>query len=367
MLSRASCPGIWEQQGYPPLPILPALVGAAVHRALELILRGLHAEGCESLSAQCSVDVLKDLGGYSNLATRVVEEDLSTLRGNPRLTERIPKLRSDLRARIPEIRRRLQALVARTTLIPVSPVPRVNGVQAARMPMREGSYPEIELRSPELRFVGRADLLTIEHGTCSITDFKTGAADPHHADQLRTYALLWSRDYELNPNRVPIRDLVIAYATHDEHIEPPTDSDLDLRAQELMQRTTDAESELVQRPPVAKPAAAMCRYCTVRHLCDEYWTSPAADDAALQATAETAFFDVEATVVSQNGPRSWIVKMASDQAVCLLQTPTEKTGFIPGDRLRLLDLATSRSGEEGSLTLSVTRASEVYVLGDRTG
>jgi PD-(D/E)XK nuclease superfamily len=362
MLSRASYPSIWQRTGYPPRPILPALVGDAVHEVLEMILRALHAHGCESLADPCAVDVLKELGGYSKLVERAIDEQLARLEDNPRIADRLPGLRTLLRMRVPDIRHRVQAVIARTTVKPTPLLGLGNASRPQRGPLSDGSYPEVELRVPELRFTGRADLLTVDGAACVITDYKTGVPDSHHADQVRTYALLWSRDVELNPNKLPVQLLVLAYATHDEQIDPPTDSELGALARQIAARTVEADRQLQLRPPPAYPSPDMCRLCAVRHLCEDYWAGPPANAMPPVSSDTVNFVDIEAVVVSQNGPRSWIIEIDPDRASALLRTPTEAATFRIGDRLRLLDLAHGHDDDADRAILTVTQSSEVFVL-----
>jgi phage tail protein X len=361
-LRRSSYPALWAQAGYPPRPTLPALVGDVIHRVLELILRGLHDRGCDSLTDPCAVEVLKDLGGYSELTTSVIDEQLAPLEANPRIAGRIEAIRTALMVRVPDIRQRVQTVIARTHLRPPLLVEREAQDPHARGPLLDGSHPEVELRAPDLKFVGRADLIAIDTGSCSITDYKTGARDSHHADQLRTYALLWHRDTALNPDNIPVQQLVLSYATQDETVDPPTEAELDALAQELSIRISDVETELRLRPPPARPALPMCRLCSVRHLCEDYWTGPAASPFPTPQKQPVDFVDCEATVVSQNGTRSWIVELDSSGASALLRTPTETPGFAVGDRVRFLDLAYAQDDDTSRPTLTMTKASEVYIL-----
>jgi hypothetical protein len=360
-LSRATYAGLWAQPGYPPRPILPALVGDVIHRVLELILRGLHDHGCESLADPCAVDVLKKLGGYSALTSRVIDEQLALLEANPRIAGRIAGVRTALLARVPDIRQRVQTVIARTHLRPAALVEREAQGAHVRGPLVYGSHPEVELRAPDLKFVGRADLVTIDQDSCSITDYKTGARDPHHANQLRAYALLWHRDTELNPDHIPVKGLVLAYATQDELVDPPSEAQLNALAQELSGRIVHVEAELQLRPPPARPALPMCRLCSVRHICEDYWSGPAAGPLPSPQTETGDFVDCEATIISQNGPRSWMVELDSGSSA-LLRTPTETPGFAVGDRVRFLDLAHAQDDDTNHLTLTMTRASEVYLL-----
>lgn len=362
-LARANYPAVWSHGGYPPRPSLPSLIGDVMHRMLELILRGLYDHSCESLADPCAVAVLRDLGGYTALATRVIHERLAPFEHNPRIGPRLAALRSAMLAHVPDIRQRVQSVVARTHL--KAPVRKGLAEDRSRQArgLAEGSHPEVELRVPNLRFVGRADLITIEAGSCSITDYKTGAPDSHHIDQVRTYALLWMSDAAVNPDGIPVKQLVLSYPSSAESVDPPSESDLAALAQQLSSRVSHVENELQVKPPPAHPAPAICRFCAVRHLCDEYWSGPVARTPFVSDIApDSDFVDCEAVVVGQNGPRSWVVKVPWNETLTLLRTPTESPGFSQGDAIRLLDVARTADDDTGRLILTMTATSEVYRL-----
>jgi PD-(D/E)XK nuclease superfamily len=362
MLARASYPSVWERSGYPPRPGLPALAGSVIHGVLETVVGALHAKACGSVSDPQTVAVLKELGGYSSLLERAVDRELGQLDSNPRAVPVRDALATSLRQRIPEMRQRVQAVVARVTLNPAAVGVGDGRPPEDRLPLPKGTHPEVELRVPALRFTGRADLLSLEDDACTLTDYKTGSPDPHHIQQLRLYALLWSRDEELNPAHVLAERLVIAYATHDEEHEGPSAEELDHLASALAADVGDTEAELSRRPPPAKPAAEMCRLCAVRHLCDDYWPSEAATANSPSATPPGTFVDCETSIVQRNGPRSWLIALGPEDATALLRTPTEAAPFRTGDRVRLLDVVHGRDEDSDTTILTMTQTSEAYVV-----
>src|SRR5262249_54949644 len=141
-----------------------------------------------------------------------------------------------------------------------------------RGPLRFGSYPELELRATSINWHGNADLLTLSSDGCEILDFKTGAPDDHHAFQLRVYALLWTRDAELNPSGLIPKTLRGCYRHGGVLVDPLTASDLAGFERDLVARRDAASVAVEAKPPEARPKAVTCRYCTVRHMCDEYWS-----------------------------------------------------------------------------------------------
>ncbi|MCV0371904.1 PD-(D/E)XK nuclease family protein [Filomicrobium sp.] len=359
MLYHATYPSVWQGVGFPSKPSLPGLVGDVTHGVIELIVRKLHDLGCESLAEPRASEALRELGGYSKAIGRVIGERMDALETNPRVAHRIPAMRAALAARTPEIRRAVQSMVTRTTLKPVRTSERAGvGHRGRRAPLQEGSHPEVWLHAQDLRFWGRADLVTLDGDGCTIVDFKTGAPAAHHADQLGTYAVLWNGDRELNPRSVPVRRLQLTYPAHDVDVAPPSAEEAAELATELMHRSSTVASELGQRPPPARPALDMCRRCGVRQMCDDYWAGPAVELLG----ADVDFIDCEAVVLSENGPRSWIISIPADGTRGLLRTPTETAAFAVGDRVRLLDTAFVRDEELDRTILTLTQWSEVSVL-----
>jgi len=107
----------------------------------------------------------------------------------------------------------------------------------------------------------------------------------------------------------------------------------------------------------------MCRLCSVRQLCDDYWVTLHHLPPASPADAEPDWFDYEGVVTSQNGPRSWLVT-AADGSELLLRTPSEATIFRRGDRVRLLGLLRGDDPESRLPIGTLTQTSEVFLLDD---
>lgn len=359
-LARATYPEVWDRRGYPPRPIMPAVVGEIIHRSLDLILRTLYERGCSSISDPASTEALRSLGGYSALIEQEISHHLDELQSNPRMAERLGVFRTTLRSRLPEMRQRVQTLMARAALVPApSGARNHNGNATGPMGLGEGSHPEVALRVSELRLLGRADLITVASEGCAIVDYKTGAPNEHHAEQVRVYQLLWSRDRDANPAGLPVTSLTLSYATHDVSIEPMNAAQLQVFADDITNRVRAVELEVGLRPPPARPEAEKCRLCSVRHLCDAYWVSSAAGDDGRD------FVDLQGTIVSRNGPKSWLLDAEQpDRERILMRTSTEQPGFKVGETVRLLDAVLTRDAENDAPIVTMTAASEVFEVED---
>jgi ATP-dependent exoDNAse (exonuclease V) beta subunit len=150
------------------------------------------------------------MGGYTSVISNIVDRRLQALIDNPRAKDRIEALTTAIRARVPEMRQRVQAVLSRGELQPmqrasITPAIPDAGFHAAggpgpRTQLEPGSHPEVTLRAESTRWLGRADLLTLTGDSAELVDYKTGAPDTSHAEQLRIYALVWYRDQALNPS-----------------------------------------------------------------------------------------------------------------------------------------------------------------------
>jgi len=363
-LVRSSYPEVWEGNGYPPRLALAALLGDVVHSILEVVLRNLFAAGCESASDASAVEVLKHLGGYSKLIETTIRSRVKRLEDNPRMAGRLETIRTALGARAPEIRQHVQSMISRVPFEVArrASTPPTGGPSGGRSPLGVGSHSEVELHARRLRLVGRADLLTVSVDGCVITDFKTGAPDPHHQEQMRTYALLWHNDSERNPLAVPIVHGILVYAGHDELVDSPSIAELNALALDLQGRVERAETELAMRPPPARPRQDMCCWCSVRHLCEPYWGKLCPEAVVSATRVGTTFGDCEGVLLRQNGPRSWLFRLEREHADVLLRTPTETPGFRAGDRVRLTNVACGFEDDTQQVIATITQGSETFVL-----
>lgn len=361
-LGAAEYPDLWSGRGYPPRLQVAALAGSVVHLALEIITKQLTRAGASSQDHPLATQVLKELGGYTNVVQHCVERILKRFVDNPRAIPLMEHAQRTLRGQVPTLRMRVQAMLARLHLKAgaAASTPMVASTPG-QLALTNGTYPEIELRAKYIGWKGKADLLVLADDACEITDFKTGAADEGHTFQVRVYAVLWCLDDQLNPSGRVASRLVLAYDSHDVDVPPPSTQEIDELGRELLGRRQAAEIALAARPPAARPSAETCRYCSVRHLCDAYWAGTA------QAVSDDGRFgDVELKIVSRHGPTSWdaVVVRArylptKSSALLRLQQPTE---FKVGTHVRVLDGALSRDPEDVDTPIIVTLGafSEIY-------
>ena len=360
-LRRATYPGLWERTGYPDLPSLPALSGTVVHEGLDVIIHALASSGCTSIQDPAAVAVLRSLGGYSAIIQRVTDEQIGRLEDNPRCRSRIEYFRRELTLRSADIRQAIQSLLSRS-MISASVGPAharkkadsSESLPIARPRLADGPYPETSLRSTRLRMTGRADLVMISGRDVHIVDYKTGAPSEHHSEQLRAYALIWSRHDSPDANRPYVTRLTVSYPNADLEVDVPTTDELDILETQTVARLKDLTNRLAEDPPEARPAEDRCRFCPVRHLCDPYWHSFAT------STPDEGFSDLRGQVIEQNGPRSWKLRLANGMNV-LLRVPDEETQHELGAWLRILAAVVSPGSDSSPDTASLVATSEVYV------
>lgn len=365
-LSSAEYPELWGGRGYPPKLQVAALAGSVVHLALEIITKQLTRAGVPSLSDPSAPQVLRALGGYTRVVEECVERILKRYNDNPRAGALMEHAQRTLRGQVPTLRARVQSMLSRIRLLKGAATPTALSTSKSsgpppRLPLANGTYPEVEVRAKSIGWKGKVDLLVLGDDACEITDFKTGAADEGHTFQVRAYAVMWRLDDELNPSERLVDRLVLAYESQDVDVAPPSASEIDDLSRELLARRQAAEAALAARPPSAHPSTESCRYCGVRQLCDAYWAGSS------QAVSDDGRFgDVELKITGRHGPTSWdaVVVRARDfpartTALLRLQQPEE---FNVGARVRVLDGALARDPEDDAAPSIVTlgATTEVY-------
>ena len=365
-LSVAEYPELWSGRGYPPKLQVAALAGGVVHLALETITKQLARSGVTSLSDPSAPQVLRALGGYTRVVEECIERILKRHVGNPRAGPLMDHALRTLRGQVPMLRARVQSMLSRLRLskdtpsVPATPARNMGG-SPRRLPLVNGTHPEIEVRAKSIGWKGKIDVLVLGDGACEITDFKTGSADEAHNFQVRVYAVIWRLDDELNPSARIADRLVLAYAGQDVDVAPPSTSEIDDLSRELIKYRQAAEAALTACPPAARPNAESCRHCGVRQLCDEYWASD------MQVVSDDGRFgDVELKITGRHGPTSWdaVVVRARDlptkmAALLRLQQPED---FTMGARVRVLGGALMRDPEDDTAPAIVTLGafSEIY-------
>jgi len=366
-LSKATYSDLWQGQGYPPKLQVHAVKGSAVHLAVETITKKLILAGCPSVQDPRATSVLKELGGYTKIVTDCVQRVLKRFSDNPRSARVMDSAERTLRGQTPDLRMRVQSILARLRLPPFPELPQRSDAAPAksRRPLTVGAYPEVELHAPSIRWKGKADLLVITDETCDITDFKTGAADETHGFQVQIYALLWSLDGELNPARRPADRLVLAYSTGDVEVPALSEDQLRIFEKDLLEGRENADAALAMQPPEARPTPESCRYCAVRHLCGEYWSR---DNRPNRPGLEAPFSDAQLRILRRHGATSFdaVLECAGDNTTgkpALLRTQ-ESWQLEPGRSFRVLDAGIAFDSDDGTQPAIVTLAmfSEIYEM-----
>ena len=352
-LCAADYPYVWERPGYPRTPQTSTLEGTVVHLALEKISHALAKRGCQSLTDESAFCTLKDLGGYTVIIANCIDCALRPYKGNPRATPVLDEVRQQLERQSPKLRTRIQRLLSRIHLVSRNDVQldtAAHHIEVSGHQLPHGSHAEVKLQVPDLGWQGVADFLTLSSASCEIRDFKTGISKPQHEFQLRTYALLWARDLNLNPSGRLADKLVLSYDDSDVEVPPPREKELRFLENEVRRRTAAVCADLRINPPETRPSQQTCPHCIVRHLCEEYWQWHARQREDSEPSG-VQFTDLQIKLSARHGPASWdsIVESSShtnvDQPI-LLRTSNIPFDLHPGQRIRLLNIHVSISKEE---------------------
>jgi len=300
---------IWSKRGYPDNPNIFGLIGQIVHLSIQRIVSALSNNRCTSIRDPESIRVLKELGGYSTVISSVTEAILKPFEGNPRFVRHNEQMALNLRTRMPQIREKLQVFLSRlhwTSRLQLIE-PRTEAVGRTsdrwkRTPLSDGTYSEVELRDPNLKWRGLVDLLEVDGAACTITDIKTGEKSEAHKAQIMVYAILWRDDNELNPKASLPSQLVLSYPDADEVLPAPTSQDLDRLTHELRNRSNLVRMKIDTNLPEANVSEENCRGCQVRLICQEYW-SPAKRPTS--PPTQTNSDDIEVVLLKQLGQTTW--------------------------------------------------------------
>ena len=363
-LRRATYTDIWGRSGYPEPPSLPLIKGNVVHGCLEQIMNEINGVSNAMPHSERVVTALQSLGGYSAVISAAVETEVNKLRANPRSRDRVTSLESELLRKQGEMRLDIQIRLSRVPDLSGAPsIPTESGHVSRTSALGPGPHPEVQLEAPALRLTGIADLIVVEEEACEIRDYKTGQPKDGHEDQLRFYALLWAKDSDKNPRKIPVTRLAADYKDGEQDFDPPSDQELERLENIVRDRVASADAAVTVRPPEARPSSE-CRskWCPVRHLCDEYWASEfSAPDP------ESEFCDLELTGTDEGDPPSRSRSMSSVhhserllvRAKTLAQEDAINKSSSPG--VRVLNVWRTES-EGGQVTGSLTNNSEVWPL-----
>lgn len=370
MLSRADYPDIWDRHGYPALPVVSAIFGNVVHGVVERLARELGAAGVTAPDNSDVVGILGSLGGWRAIVLNAIESELARLGGNPRIgAERVERIREELIPRAAEAADLVKVFLGRGTFPSVSEI-RTSAVgdasalggPAPRRPVGSGMHAELEVIAEALRLAGRIDVMVVDEAEVGIIDFKTGAENDNHGDQVRLYALLWYLDAQVNPDHRLATNLHVVYPAGEQAIETPDRAELQTLEDATSARIHAADTITQEPPPTANPTEENCQYCSVRHLCQAYWS---ALPPAVTAVSTEQWFDFEGRVLRQNGSRSWFAEtLAEPPAEVLVRTVETDVAFQIGRRVRLLGVRRSQDPDDPNrLVISMVRTSEWYSLG----
>jgi hypothetical protein len=277
-------------------------------------------------------------------------------------------LESELAKRIPELRLVVQSALNRLLAgAETSPATDRRG-PSVRIALGIGYHSEVELTPDSIPWVGYADAIRLTEDVCEIIDYKTGDPSPAHDDQVRLYALLWARDSVVNPTARLATRLVLVYPGTAREIDAPTGSELQALESEVRQRASAAESELRRSPPKANVTPDGCRYCDVKQLCQEYWTP--SGQSHLAVLPEPWARSIQGIVTGNRGDSVTVMAVELDPYLVagteVVVTRLEGPPWVPGQRLRLVDVRVRDDQEAGGVVVSLGPQSEVFLVPSST-
>lgn len=362
LLARAGYPQLWERKGFPPKPTVASLAGQTVHQAIETIVRELAKAGFPSSDSADFVEVLRRLGGFSAVVEGAATQAMGTLEGNPRTSlEYRNRLQIKMEETLSHCRATVQSILSRFELGDAPKTRQERGVFIERMadiPRSRASigiHPEYTLTAERLRLTGRLDLLQVGTDGVAIIDYKTGEPSPEHEDQVRFYLVLWCNDEVANPDRIPVRRLILSYPDGDMTVSVPLSDVVSTIETELVRRIAEADSGVRTGETVGRPGG-QCTGCLVRGICQDYWAMAVPHPSRVNPQE---WFDLEGTLDQAHASRSrWIVADSGERL--LLRYSTESLAHHPsGQRVRMLGVLRDVDPDDGTMVAIVTPSTEI--------
>lgn len=361
-LAHADYSHLWGGKGYPRRPNVSALSGRVAHLALERISQAIRDAG-EPTFAGAALQ-LRALGGISRVLAECASVEIAHLDDNPRARDRSAALESELDRRIPELRLVVQSALNQA----LTGAATSSAAEPYGPPMRNalgfGYHSEVELSPDDMAWVGYADAIRLTEDACEIIDYKTGEPSPSHEDQVRLYALLWARDSVVNPTSRLATRLVLVYPGIVREVDAPTHADLELLQRQLRERAAAAEVELLRSPPRANVTTEGCKFCDVKQLCQDYWTSVGQSD--LRVLPEPWARSIQGVVRGHRGDSVTVIEVEFDPYLApgteAVVTRLESEARAPGQRLRLMDVRIVDDPEAGGVVVNLGPKSEVFLV-----
>ncbi|RYZ17625.1 MAG: PD-(D/E)XK nuclease family protein [Myxococcaceae bacterium] len=342
-----------DQTGYPESFSPAAEQGRLVHRLVSLLFRAMAAAGNPAPGSPAFQAAARELNALGKATTllREVQQKLTT---HPRHRGQ------QLRATAIEIYSAAAQLFQReyrpASHPPDSPPSRAwsGEASAGRSPdasqealaqrlARQGRLSEQSLAHPSLPLHGIVDLLVQDPRGAIVIDFKTGAPQASHREQIELYGLLWWRQEGILPERGEVR-----YGTQAEAV-PLEEATLHRLERVLAEDIARLQLTLASEAP-ATPGEH-CRHCSVRPLCDRYWQEPMPDAAWVDAEVRIEGHD--ALGLRGHLPSGQAARVLLPHALAPLRAE-----LGAGARTRWLNLR--RAGE--TTALEATPQTEVFVV-----
>jgi len=177
------------------------------------------------------------------------------------------------------------------------------------------------------------------------------------------YALLWSRDSELNPSGRRADRLNVAYSSGQREVAAPEEARLKELEREVLVRRDEALRSVSQHPPEARPSTEHCGYCAARHLCSEYWNVQLKTHGYQQT--DRRFGDLEVTVTGRHGPASWdaMVEVSGwlPHGKSVVLRTSDDVSLQRNQRLRIVDAGITVDEDEAQpAVVTVGVLTEIY-------
>jgi len=249
----------WQDHPYPNATGKATILGRVTHALVEEFADFIKTTGKENISGNDLSTLFKKFSARSRVPKLAEKEVTLEREKNPRFFTKSKSVSISIQ----------QCLNAFKRIILTTPIEQFGsshgGGETTKRLGRRISGSEVRLQSDKFHVYGVIDGIVGE----TILEFKTGSRSESHIRQVELYALLYFHVVGKSPK---ICKIVYTDGGPSEEFSPDLDRlkaiEHDVRG--LLERAR-LYSEAGSAP--AMPDSESCKWCPVRHMCDEYWLS----------------------------------------------------------------------------------------------
>jgi len=300
---------IFENKKYPSIIFLQSLIGTSIHKTIERLIYIMKESECNKINDQNWQKVKSKIITIKELFKNIVQDQISKCLVNPRNKRSKEDYEIFIDDNIQNIMFKVKSMVSKINLTN-SRINQNKKTNDLDFELLNANLTEFKINSNDLNLFGYIDFLKIKDDVIEIYDFKTGSTKEKDREQLLLYSLIWKYDEIHNPTSRKASKLTLVYENKDTDISPLNDLELKTKAESLKNEITNLKNDIKNSSFIARPTYDNCNFCSVKQLCDNYWSYLDQNKIDLSTiTNNYTNSDIEINEISKDQDR-WYAKVS---------------------------------------------------------